>query len=116
MRSWIAALTGGARLWPPLIVILSVSPAMLFADWSLIGPFGGAAEFVRVSKSQPDTLVAGTRRGMIFRSVDRGMHWTPGPSPAASDCVLHALEIDPHDAAHLYAGFGCEITAAGSGL
>ena len=53
------------------IIILALNPAESLADWRLLGPYGGEAEFVRLSESQPDTLVAGTRRGMIFRSADR---------------------------------------------
>ena len=70
---------------------------------------------MRVSNSTPNVLVAGTRRGTLYRSENRGADWTPSASPAAADCVLHALEIHPQDSNHLYAGFDCEVITANWG-
>ena len=84
--------------------------------WRGVGPYGGAAEFVRVSSSRPDHLISGTRRGMIFQSGDSGANWIRVASPAPPGCVLHALAIHPEDGRHWYAGFDCDLIVSNAGL
>src|SRR4051794_18152083 len=91
--------------------------ALCFAQgWRAVGPYGGAAEFVRISKSRPELLLAGTRRGLIFRSEDGGRTWAGVASPAPPDCVLHALELHPTKPEQWFAGFDCDLVVANAGL
>lgn len=83
--------------------------------WIRIGPFGGGAEIVRVSPSVPDTVLAATRAGIIFKSIDRGAHWEVAGQAPGPGCVIHALAVHPLQDDTWLAGFDCE--AAGlSGL
>ncbi len=85
-------------------------------SWRPLGPYGGSAQFVRVSRSHPEILVAATRRGTLFRSVDRAKEWVRLPRVVPADCVLHALEIHPADADRWFAGFDCEQNPSSGGL
>jgi photosystem II stability/assembly factor-like uncharacterized protein len=98
------------------ISLLVTCATLSAADgWIRVGPFGGGAELIRVSASHPDMLLAATRAGMIFQSVDRGAHWQiASPSPSLG-CRIHALAIDPAHDNVWYTGFECEPSSL-SGL
>src|SRR5260370_14950646 len=98
-----------------ITAILTCTAALASDGWIRVGPFGGGAEIVRVSASRPDMLLAATRAGMIFQSVDRGAHWQIASQPPSSGCRIHALAIDPLHEDVWYSGFECEL-AAFSGL
>jgi photosystem II stability/assembly factor-like uncharacterized protein len=95
--------------------ILTCTAALAADGWISVGPFGGGAEIIRVSASRPDILLAATRAGMIFQSVDRGAHWQIASQPPSNGCRIHALAIDPLHDNIWYTGFECEL-AAFSGL
>jgi photosystem II stability/assembly factor-like uncharacterized protein len=101
---------------PRLIsAILTCTAAFASDGWVRIGPFGGGAEIIRVSASKPDLLLAATRGGMIFQSLDRGAHWKIASAPPTLACRIHALAIDPLRDNLWYAGFECEPSSL-SGL
>jgi hypothetical protein len=101
---------------PRLIsLILTCTAAFASDGWIRVGPFGGGAEIIRVSASKPDMLLAATRSGMIFQSLDRGVHWQIASAPPSLGCRIHALAIDPLRDNFWYAGFECEPSSL-SGL
>lgn len=55
------------------------APIVLESDaWSAIGPEGGLVLSIAVDETtDPPTLYAGTAGGGVFKSVDRGVRWTP---------------------------------------
>src|SRR5581483_5429406 len=73
-------------------------------SWRATGPFGGDAELVRVIPQTPGMVVAGSRNGLLFLSVNGGASWSNIAFPAQFAGVLHALEVDPHSAGVWYAG------------
>ncbi len=88
-------------------IALAVAAGSLGAGatlWQPVGPFGGAAAVVRVSHSQPDLLLAGTRNALLFRSLDRGANWTHVRFPTQYSGHLHSIEIDPERPNTWYAG------------
>jgi len=72
--------------------------------WKLIGLAGEAVRALKLSASQPDEIVAGTRTG-LFRSLDGGKSWTR-ISPEGDEEIrnLDSLAIDPRDPEVIYAG------------
>lgn len=75
-----------------------------YAQWLATGPFGGAAEIVRVVPRQPNLVLAATANGLIYQSLDGGASWMYRPFPAQFAGTLHALEIDPRYPGTWYVG------------
>jgi photosystem II stability/assembly factor-like uncharacterized protein len=74
------------------------------AEWLATGPFGGAAEIVRVAPKQPNLVLAATGNGLLYRSLDGGASWMHRAFPAQFAGTLHALEIDPRYPGTWYVG------------
>jgi photosystem II stability/assembly factor-like uncharacterized protein len=73
------------------------------ASWISVGPEGGAVSLVRVAPAEPRTLYAASATGGgVFRSTDRGSHWTAA-SGDLPDLWIGALAVDPRDPAGLWA-------------
>jgi hypothetical protein len=87
-----------------LSLCASLLASGLHGQWTLTGPFGGSADLIRTSAKRQDMLLAATRQGMVFRSLDGGGSWTPIEFPRQLHGVLHALEIDPQTGDIAYAG------------
>ena len=108
--------TGSVSVAHQCVGILAVLAALFAtpaqAGWLALGPFGGEANIIRVSASNPDLVVAAARNGMLFRSTDSGAHWTPQRIPLQLSCVLHAFEIDPEQAGTWSAGIESGYTSA----
>ncbi|MGA3024210.1 MAG: YCF48-related protein [Bryobacteraceae bacterium] len=85
------------------------------AEWRDTGPWGGAAEVIRVSPQNPDVAIAATRNGLVYLSENGGTLWTPLAFPGELAGILHALEIDPRAGGAWYAGMEGE-NAWNSGL
>ena len=78
-------------------IALLLSSLPLFAQWSPIGPFGGAAYAVVADPHSSRTFLAGTRNALLFRSRDAGESWIPIPFPAQLQATLNALVADPQN-------------------
>jgi photosystem II stability/assembly factor-like uncharacterized protein len=82
-----------------VLMCLAIAVALPFpqfgVEWNALGPFGGSAAVVQADPHAPNTVVAGTSNGLLFRSVDNGETWTPLRFPLELQVVLHALVIDP---------------------
>jgi photosystem II stability/assembly factor-like uncharacterized protein len=82
------------------------------AQWTASGPFGGAAEIVRVVPAvvpqQADQALAATANGLVYQSRNGGASWTRIPFPAQFAGTLHALELDPHARGTWYIGIESE--------
>jgi photosystem II stability/assembly factor-like uncharacterized protein len=72
------------------------------AEWHDTGPWGGAAEAIRVSPQIPGLAIAATRNGLLYLSDNSGASWKPLPFPGELTGTLHALEADTRGA--WYAG------------
>jgi photosystem II stability/assembly factor-like uncharacterized protein len=93
------------------IVASPIASGVAQADWTPTGPFGGAAEIVRVVPQQPDFVVAATANGLLYQSRNGGASWMPLAFPARFAGTLHALEIDPRARGAWYAGMESESSA-----
>ena len=74
------------------------------AQWHATGPWGGAAELVRIAPGNPDLVVAATRNALFYVSTNGGASWTPQAFPGEQAGILHALELDPRASGTWYAG------------
>lgn len=87
-----------------LLCYAALLPVGLAGQWKLTGPYGGSADLIRVSAKREGMLLAATRQGMVFQSLDGGALWTPLAFPRQLHGVVHALETDPQNADVAYAG------------
>ena len=76
----------------------------VFGGWYLAGPFGGSARAIAIDPENHNTLLAGARDSLIFRSDDAGSSWRLLPFPAGTPGTIDALIIDPTSRGHFYAG------------
>ncbi|MCK4871136.1 MAG: hypothetical protein KAS72_00255 [Phycisphaerales bacterium] len=76
------------------------------ADWHPLGPFGGDADDVAASPTDPDIVLAGlapsSGSGTMYRSTDGGATWTQVPDLAGED--VYDIEFTPGGI--VYAGTG----------
>jgi photosystem II stability/assembly factor-like uncharacterized protein len=80
------------------------------AEWHDTGPWGGAAEVIRISPQNPDVAIAATRNGLLYLSENGGALWTPLPFPGELTGILHTFELDPRPNGAWYAGMEGENT------
>jgi len=78
-----------------VIFCLLILALPMCSQWQAIGPFGGATNTIQADPQHPGVLVAGTSNALLFRSNDRGDHWSPIAFAPSLRSVLHALAIDP---------------------
>ncbi|MDQ6892914.1 MAG: hypothetical protein M3167_09580 [Acidobacteriota bacterium] len=88
----------------------AASPLRAGSDrWSSIGPDGGSVTTLAVDPVNPATLFAGTERGGIFKSVDRGASWRPANDgivalpPFNRFGRVNVLALDPVHPSTIYA-------------
>jgi photosystem II stability/assembly factor-like uncharacterized protein len=81
------------RALPYLSVALLGCPLM--GAWVPLGPFGGPAAVVVADPHTPETFLAGTRNGLLFRTGNAGESWAPLTFPAQLQATLNTLVIDP---------------------
>lgn len=65
--------------------------------WQPAGPWGGSATSIWVDANAPETLLAGARNSLIYRSTDAGAHWTRLPFPRHFSGTVTAVAIHPAD-------------------
>jgi photosystem II stability/assembly factor-like uncharacterized protein len=73
----------------------------LSATSASLGPFGGSAAVIVADPHSPNTLVAGTRNALLFRSIDLGESWTPLPFPAQLQATLNTFVVDPQSGVYM---------------
>ncbi len=84
---------------------LVCAPALLCASaWRPSGPWGGSATAIWVDKNNPETLLAGARNSLIFRSRDGGASWARLPFPHYFDAIVSAVAIQPGNPQFYLAG------------
>jgi photosystem II stability/assembly factor-like uncharacterized protein len=81
------------------------------SGWSSVGPEGGTAYTLVIDPQNAATIYAGTEQGGVFKSTDRGEHWSPinAGLPQFGDLefggpYVQALAVNPQESAVLYAG------------
>lgn len=72
--------------------------------WTPSGPWGGSATSIWVDANSPDTLLAGARNSLIYRSTDSGAHWTRLPFPRHFSGTVTTVAIHPADSNLYLAG------------
>jgi len=82
-------------------------PGPVPADENDLGPFY-ANEYATVSaigpsKTDPNTIYAGTDTGRLWKTSDLGAHWTQ--MQGVPNRWVNAVIVDPTDANHVYAAF-----------
>ena len=78
------------------------------AGWVAAGPFGGNAEVIAVSPSNPERLIVGTKNANLFLSNDAGETWQNIAFPRQYTAMLHTLVIDPVNPSVFYAAIADE--------
>lgn len=91
-----------------LLLPVALCPGTARAQWTASGPYGGAAEIVRIIPQQPDHVLAATANGLVYQSQNGGASWTRLPFPAQLAGTLHSLELDPSASGTWYIGMESE--------
>jgi photosystem II stability/assembly factor-like uncharacterized protein len=86
------------------LIYLVLCSALLSGAWRLSGPFGGSARSIAIDQQNGNTLLAGARDSLLFRSDDAGASWRLLTFPSSTPGTIDALIIDPHTSGHFYAG------------
>jgi photosystem II stability/assembly factor-like uncharacterized protein len=80
-------------------------------SWASIGPEGGTVYTLVIDPQNAATIYAGSEQGGVFKSTDRGAHWSPTNSglPLFGDAefggpFVQALAVNPQNSSVLYAG------------
>jgi photosystem II stability/assembly factor-like uncharacterized protein len=94
----------GTKLVLSCLTYILVSSASLNGAWRLSGPFGGSARAIVIDPQNRNTLLAGARDSLLFRSDDAGASWRLLPFPSATPGTIDALIVDPETSGHFYAG------------
>src|SRR5258706_10254090 len=81
-----------------------ICSASLNGAWRLSGPFGGSARSLAIDPQNRNTLLAGGRDSLLFRSDDAGASWRLLAFPSTTPGTIDALIIDPNASGHFYAG------------
>jgi len=87
------------------IFLLALSPIPASAGnnaWTSNGPYGGIIEALAVDPSSPQTLYAGTDKG-VYKSANGGESWTK-INAGLTDTYIYSLAIDPSNPQTIYAG------------
>jgi len=72
-------------------------------QWQSIGPDGGRVFALAIDPADEQTVYAGLRGALVFRSADAGATWTPARAGLPGGDVV-ALALDPANADTVYAG------------
>ena len=87
-----------------LIGVSLLAGLPVLAGWHLAGPFGGSARAIAIDPANRNTLLAGARDSLLFRSDNAGESWRLLPFPPGTPGTFDALIIDPTSSGHFYAG------------
>jgi len=74
------------------------------AAWLSLGPFGGAAQAIVQDPQEPSVLLASTRDGLVYRSLDGGGLWTFMSFPDALAVAVQVLAVSGGDHPRYYLG------------
>jgi photosystem II stability/assembly factor-like uncharacterized protein len=87
------------------LYLLSAAPLSAASQprWISAGPFGGNAEVITASATDPDLLLAGTKNANLFISRNAGENWTALDFPRQYSSMLHTLVIHPTKPGVFYA-------------
>jgi photosystem II stability/assembly factor-like uncharacterized protein len=88
--------------------VICLSAASGASRWQPAGPWGGSATSIWVDASAPDTLLAGSRNSLVFRSTDGGQHWRRLPFPRHFLGTVATLAVHPADPQLYLAGLSLE--------
>lgn len=102
----------------------------LSTEWECLGPYemiNDAVDGTQVpvswqvniysidqSVSNPDILFAGTEGGEVYKTTDKGLHWSPVSRSLDLGAVL-AIAIDPSDPETVFAGDGSRVYKTSDG-
>jgi photosystem II stability/assembly factor-like uncharacterized protein len=92
------------KLWRIVWAALCLSGVCAASEWRSTGPWGGSATSIWVDGNAPDTLLAGARNSLVYRSVNGGSNWTRLPFPKHFSGNVTAVAIHPADAQLYLAG------------
>lgn len=98
-------------LW--LILPLLLQGIAGATEWQAAGPYGGSATAVAISPSRPDTLYAGARNSLIYRSDNQGRTWQRLAFPRHFLGTVSAVAVHPHSPEIVYAALSAEHSAYG---
>lgn len=87
-----------------LIGLALAATLPILAGWRLAGPYGGSARAIAIDAQNGNTLLAGARDSLLFRSDDAGASWRLLPFAPGTPGTIDALLIDPNSSGHFYAG------------
>jgi len=71
-----------------------------------LSPAQANVQRLGISKSDPNTLYCGTETGMVFKSVDKGQHWTPTTGSYYLGGEITTIDVSPTDAEKVVVGAG----------
>jgi photosystem II stability/assembly factor-like uncharacterized protein len=104
------------RLLALTVCCAAVFSIPLHAAWQGTGPFGGDAEFIRVSPAKPGFLVVATRNAMLYESRNGGASWEYLYFPGRLAGVVHTLQLNPRESDTWYLGLEDSSIPSKSGL
>lgn len=96
MKRWFLTFIATVLLLPGLFT----GPAA--ADWTPVGPHGGAVDTIAAAPSRPSLLYAALASGHVFKSLDQGRSWVHASSFAPDHLFFH-LEVDPLQPSRVFA-------------
>ncbi len=89
--------------WAMLILICLCWPSSTQAQWGSIGPDGGYIVCLAIAQQDPQTVYAGTNRGIIFKSTNAGVNWHQA-NLGMTNHFVSSLAIDSQNTQTVYAG------------
>lgn len=82
--------------------------SIVFAAWQPSGPWGGSATTIAVDATQPQTLLAGARNSLLYRSTNSGKSWTRLPFPRHFLGTVTSVAIHPGNSGFYLAGLSVD--------
>ena len=110
MALWFGNLTNEVTTisFRTLAAALCLPVLVVSAAWQSSGPWGGTATAIAVDAIQPQTLLAGARNSLLFRSTNAGTSWTRLPFPRHFLGTVATVAIDPHNSNFYLAGLSVD--------
>lgn len=91
-------------LWVLALAVALAAALPAFATWTPAALYGGDVRSLAIAPADPDTLLAGTSAGQVFRSDDGGATWAPAASGFPLEgWVVSALKFDPNRPSRVWA-------------
>ena len=80
-----------------------------------VSPAQANVQRIGIAKSDPNTLYCGTETGMVFKSADKGRHWTPATGSYYLGGEITTIDVSPADAKKVLVGAGPFLWATTDG-